>query len=283
MNATIWLGPVLQAQAEKCVGYDSTLVEPYLCYAPRQTGKAYCPDLAHGYVDANGRVLPMLLADHGVNVADVQNVYIGSFSAGFSIARQILMSDQDRALVRVVALADSSYSSGTNTNPDPTEGYVRYGLDCLKGDKLFIATASTNASGTNPSCADVLWAVANEIGRRSGQAPVVDASPLQSLDPPPVTTISCGPTVLFGNWGGQTRLAHNDHRDKLAPIVWSTLVNPWAESILKPPPGPPGPFVPVPGGGGGGGGGGGSDDSGVLILVAVAAAGFLGYQFLKKK
>lgn len=276
MNVTIWVGPVFQSHAEKCVGYDSTLVAPYECYAPARAGKVYCPNMARGYVDANGRVLPTLLADHGVDVKDVNNVYIGSFSAGFSVARQILMSDQDRALVRVVALADSSYSSGTNTNPDPTEGYVRYGLDCLKGDKLFVASASTNASGTNPSCADVLWAVAKEIGRRSGVAPVVDQSPLQNLDPPPVTTISCGPTVMFGNWGGQARLAHNDHRDRLAPVIWSQIVNPWAQRVLQ----PGRPPVPVPPGGGGSGGG--SSDNSAMVLIAVAAAGLIGYQLLKK-
>lgn len=230
MDVTIWLGPIHHPMADNCTAPGSTLLEPVLCY--EGSNGPQCPALASQFRDPSGRTLPRLLAAAGVDIADVTSVYLGSFSAGYTLAKQILGNQEDRTLVRVVTLADSSYSTGTPSAPVPIEPYVQYGLDVLAsgGSKLFIGTASTNVGAGKPTPAAVLFAIADAIASRGGAAVTRSAPALDALTPPPLESASIGQTIMFGNWGGQGRLAHNDHRDVLMPAIWQSIVDPWAKT-----------------------------------------------------
>lgn len=218
--AVAWLGPVSAAQVAGATvpGASTTYVT---CTGD---GSPDCSQIGASIgAKAGGSIVRGLLAQAGVPDGEL---IIGSFSAGHEIAKPALMSAADRALVRAVLLADSTYTTwadSSRTRPTPPEGYVRFALDALRGNKLFVATASHNPAGAYPSGYATLHAVKDEVESRSGvQFRRVSTLPGVSVQPEDVWQAGNVWLAVFG-----PSVSHGQHATQIAPMVWQGLLVPW--------------------------------------------------------
>lgn len=205
---------------------------------------------------------------------------IGSFSAGHEITKPALMAPEDRARVKAVMLADSTYSSWKDQAArivSPPEGYVRYALDVIQNpDKLFVATSSNGRTAPYPSGSETIRALKDEIEKRS----CLKFGEQSSL--PGVSTL---PPVDGGIWKlGNVWLAdfagayqHAQHATVLAPQIWRGLLNPWLNGSL-PASEPMVMACPAPMQERQASNGGLSPVGWVAVGVAALGAGYLGYR-----
>ena len=181
---------------------------------------------------AGGSIVRGLLAAAGVPNGEL---IIGSFSAGHEIAKPALMEPADRALVRAVMLADSTYTAWANQaagTAAPPEGYVRYALDAATSpDKLFVATASSVGIKYPSSVAGML-VLMSEVERRSGMK-FSQVSGLPGVTPAPLRAWRLG-NVWLCDYG--TSVPHGDHAMKLAPQAWRNVLMPFLGGAPAAPP-----------------------------------------------
>lgn len=266
---TLWTGPVANFQVPGCSLPGSTWPPSLNCWNPvagvtPPAGIVPCAQMVSANTDADGRLLPSLLRSRGLDFTQVDVVAMGSFSAGQKVISAVLASPADRALVKVVTLADSMFSSGTAASPVVPQAYLSYALDCLGSDRIFVATVSaapgdagTSAHPVLPSGSDVMKALVAEIEKRSGRkftvsGPAAGASGFgdttlklppvfAGITPAPQKLYSLG-SVLFADYG--MTVPHGEHASKLAPQVWRNVVIPWWTAAPAPPgPSPVGPPV----------------------------------------
>jgi hypothetical protein len=180
-----------------------------------------------------------MLASMGLKESDIDNLYLGAFSAGGSTLRHLLNHEKDRAMVRAVMLHDATY---THPSPAPIEPFVKYALDTVGTNKLMLATVSNSPNGQAGSGSDVLRETRKEIERRLGKS-FTQGGALPVSDQP-LTLHSLGPNVLFADYGGKGG-GHGYH-PKMAPEMWQQVLQPWLAGSGPAPPGPlpPGPVPP---------------------------------------
>lgn len=248
----IWFGPVNGQQvALATAGGDRAFVT---CTGDGSDGTPTCGTQADALADAQGRHLPNLLTRLGFPPDD--EVVGACFSAGGSAWKRILMSAADRQQTRALHLADGTYTQwrGDRT-PDPSEGFVLYGLDCLGGDRLFVATASASANKDLPNGVQTLRAIEDEIARRSGVA-FVETADIPGT-PPAQRVVSAG-GIVFAYYPD---IAHGAQATQLGPLAWQNIIAPWlAGDRVGPGPGTrPGLPAPAPEG-----------DAAFLAVAAVA-------------
>ena len=184
-------------------------------------GNPTCGQQADALVDADGRHLPNLLARLGLPPDD--EVAAACFSAGGSAWKRILMSRQDRQQTRVLHLADGAYTATSLPGgaPEPPEGFVLYGLDCLAGDRLFVATASGAPNKQYPSGIQTLRAIEDEIAARSGVS-FEEGGELPGLPPPERLARAGG--IIFCYY---PQFGHGEQATKLGGPVWQNVIEPW--------------------------------------------------------
>lgn len=265
MTAVAWLGPVSPALQVPDATLPGIAARAVTC---KGDGSPSCAQIAESWTDGSGRKLPNALRQLGLTEADLP-LYLGAFSAGGSAVKRLLLDSRDRAPVSAVHLADATYTDWAKPGqPLPPEGFVRFALDALAGNKLFVATASSSPNGSLPSGSQTLASMKAEIELRSG-APLVEGGTLPGLPVQPERLWrSPGGTVILADYAG--RISHGDHANKLAGPVWVHLVQPFAAGGVLPPspngggapPAPPPPVV-------------GSPDGGLGGVVAAALAGFV--------
>jgi hypothetical protein len=226
-RATIWLGPVSRAQIAGAVAPNSTL------YVVPGDGSTYFSTLAESWHTPDGRYLPGLLAKLGIPSGT--EIFVGSFSAGHGAVRKLLLDAQDRAEIRAVLLADSTYSSWTSsdrTAVTPVEGYVRFALDAIANpnEHLFLASASNSPNGEYPNGSDTLAATAGEVVARAGQPLGLITDFPAAIVPAPPTAGRIG-SAWFLDYAGV--VTHPEHATLLAPQIWANILNPW---LNRPPP-----------------------------------------------
>lgn len=215
-NLLSWLGPL---------GYNPSGVTPpdtvEYDVGCRHTGTGTCVQIADSWL-AGGRRLPGLIAASGLT--SVGDVYLGAYSAGGSIAKRLVEDPRDRARVRVMHLADATYTSewedASARRPPPIEGFVQYALEAAQGRCLLVATASPVPNGSWATGNENLQRLREEVEARSGRNFETVSLP---LTPAPSVAYQLGSVILAEY--PYTPLSHN--HQTLAPQVWSEIVMPW--------------------------------------------------------
>ncbi len=228
-KVVIWFGPVSYAMVKRATLVDADVFVligsgcPAGEGAPACQGSSYFSNLIEKYNDGH-RYLPKLLRSKGVNPDDAE-VYIGSFSAGHGAVKKLCMSADDRALIQVVSLADSTYCSWPNKIPQASEGYARMAVDAVTHPKLFVASASAwaDAAGNTPPGNACMLAIKDEVEKRVGML-FKEGGYWPLTDPTPAKVYQLGNCILadFGS-----RLSHPAHASLMAPQVWPSLVAMW--------------------------------------------------------
>lgn len=204
----IWHGPVNAAQSGQ---RDASYVT---CTGD---GKPSCAQMA----ESDGRDLGKLAAR--LRIPDGEPLILRAFSAGGHAWKRYLDNDSSRARVAAVTLADAVFETSEIAAP----GFVKFGVEAATGGKLFVATGSTgaNSTGTGAHYVGVLQAAIEQATGRK-------------FEPVDVPGLGRG-MRLGGNYffdlGSQ--YSHGEHATKVAPIVWSALVEPFiggARELAKP-------------------------------------------------
>jgi len=224
-RTTIWFGPVNLAQVKGSVLPSSTALN-LQC---KGDGAPSCAQTADAWL-ASGRRLPKAMAAlQQPPPAPGDELALGAFSAGGSVVKRLLLAPEDLAPVKVVTLADATYTDWQGPGiPVPPEGFVLYGLDVLAagGSKLFIATASSNAPISKgvalPSGSKTLESIRLAIEARSGQR--FSPTTIPGVSPAPVAAWRLG-NILFADY--QATVPHASHATVLAPQLWQQVVLPW--------------------------------------------------------
>jgi hypothetical protein len=235
-KAVIWIGPVSSAQvrAASIPDADQFIVIGGGCPAgqgdPSCQGSTYFSNLAEKYFDGT-RYLPKLLKAKGLDPNNTE-LYIGSFSAGHGAVKKWCMHPDDRALIKSVALADSTYCSWPNKVPQFAEGYVRMCVDAVTKPQLFIATSSSSQdpAGNTPAGDMCMMAIKKEVEKRTGLKFSESTHWPAGISPQPVTAYQLGNCIL-ADYG--PRLQHPQHATLLAPQVWPNLVTPWSRTPVE--------------------------------------------------
>jgi hypothetical protein len=175
------------------------------------------------------RYVPGMLRSKGIDPAGVDDLFIGSFSAGHGAVKKMLMGDADRAAVTAVMLADSTYSDwadAAHTVAVAPEGYVRFAMDCLREPKLFVATAGPTATAPYPTGWQTMDATRAEIEARAGRAFETASALPSSVSPQPDHWAGQLGSTLFAEYGS---IAHAEHATLLAPQLWQQILVPWLQ------------------------------------------------------
>lgn len=221
-RAVAWVGPVSAAQ----VAGATVPGAPVTIANCTGDGSPDCSQVGASIgASAGGSIVRGLLARAGVPDGEL---ILGSFSAGHEIAKPALMAASDRALVRAVLLADSTYTSWQSPGvPLPPEGYVRYVIDAIDKPQLFVATSRRSPIGQFPSSDDTVEAIRKEVERRTGrQFERVEGLPGVALAPETTYRLGNAWLAIYA-----PTLGHGEHATKLAPMVWQGMLVPWLAEV----------------------------------------------------
>jgi hypothetical protein len=98
--------------------------------------------LAGSFRDADGRILPRLLASRGLNASDYDKIAIAGFSAFHGLANPLLLSDGDS--IDAAILLDACFEG---TAAAPKAGYRDFAAKAARGEKLMVFLGSTGQNG----------------------------------------------------------------------------------------------------------------------------------------
>ena len=90
MDLVVWSGPVAKFQVPGAT-VPGAAEHFFGCTGDGFQGSAKCHNLANSWLDGDGRRIPRMLAAAGMSEADVDNLYLGAFSAGGSIVKRLLL------------------------------------------------------------------------------------------------------------------------------------------------------------------------------------------------
>jgi hypothetical protein len=200
----VWFGPVNVFQSRQSEARYVTCTG---------NGHPSCADQAVAHRSQLERLTDELHVDAGAPLV------LRAFSAGGSAVKRYLDDDGALTRVRVVTLADATYEVTPGT---AAPGFVRYGLQCAAGAKLFVATASASPNVVGGphamNGAASLAALQAEIERRSGRA----------FETVHVAGLGEGRRLgacWFFDFG--KAYSHEEHATVLAARVWHSVVEPY--------------------------------------------------------
>jgi len=253
----IWGGPVMAMNIAK-VRWMSPVTPLVVNHGPDGgIGSSSFSMLADSYRDAQGRILPNLLAKYGLKRSMFDRVAIAGFSAFHGLASPLLLADGDS--IDAAVLDDACFSNYASL---AKKGYVSFGARAARGERLMVMTTS---AGGGPS---VGYSTGYECGDASFAGAVAESgvSPEPYSPPVPVPVPISGKGQRAGDFfylNYNTDYAHGDHVHKLAVPVLDVFLAPY----LARPLGAPGPlhYPPVSPG-----------FSGAQILAGVGVAALIG-------
>lgn len=221
-DLVVWTGPVAPFQVPGATVEGAK--ELFITCRGDRGPHAYCPDIGEAL-----RGSPTALATR-VGVSQVGDLYLGAFSAGGSILKQLLESPDYRDATTAVLLSDATYTTGwddvAERIPPPIEGFVQYAVDVAKGpgDKLFIATASPMPNKNWATGVETLSAIRHEVERRTGRSfELLDG--FFDIEPQPARTYKLG-NVIFAEYAAEP-LGHG--HTIIAPQVWQEVLQEWVD------------------------------------------------------
>jgi hypothetical protein len=186
-----------------------------------------CGDIAESYRGSDGRILENLLAQKGYGRAsDWNQIALAGYSAGHNFMNRVLQSDGD--LIAAMVSIDACYSA---TDPPWTkQGYVDFGTEAAKGNKLMVlmATGASHGGQGYPSSSGSECAGAN-FDAAAAAAGVSPQVLLPGLKIPPTYAERAGELVLL-DYGTQTfsnQLPHFDAINLLSEDVLQTFLAPY--------------------------------------------------------
>lgn len=151
MDLLIWGGPVMRSNLDG-IDWGSTKprIEVFSSGPGGGIGSSSFAALAESMRDANGHVLPNLLASRGLRRDQFDKVAIAGFSAFHGLASALLDADAD--MIDAAFLLDACFSSVAPTSWTK-RGYVDFGARAAKRDKVLVYTASAGGGpgGQYPS------------------------------------------------------------------------------------------------------------------------------------
>jgi len=231
MNLLIWGGPVNKSNLASVALPEDTQVLVLNQGPDGGIGSSSFGLLAASYRDSSGRILPSLLAAHGLSRDSFDKVVLAGFSAFHGLAAALLETDAD--LVDGMVALDSCFSSpGALTKP----GYVRFANMAASGSKFFVLTAS--AGGGAGSGAAIGPGVPDySTGYECVLANVADAAP----EPMPPSDVPDGvpPPEAYYHSGGlfvldyRGRFTHGDHVNKIGPSILNGFLVPYLDGSLS--------------------------------------------------
>lgn len=230
----VWAGPV-NAQQVKGAEIPGAMLHFIPCTGD---GKPTCGDLAAGWKNADGRILPGLLAHLKMPspLPAGDELWAGAFSAGGQVWKRVMLDASDRAEITGALMADGGYEAGwadeKNKIAPFVESFVLYALDAIADGRVFVWTASNTANVSTlhpgtvyPAGDQVQDATRAEIERRSGLT-FEDVTDRQELWPwgahlrAPAHVWRLR-NVIFADYGGAYK--HPEHATMIAPEVWQSI------------------------------------------------------------
>jgi hypothetical protein len=216
-----WTGPVAQFQVPGATVPGAK--ELFITCEGMRGPNPYCPDIGEAL-----RSSPTALAARA-GVAELDELYLGAFSAGGSILKRLLATQAYRDATTAVMLSDATYTTGwvgdpADRNPPPIDGYVQYAVDVASGpgDKLFVATASPMPNKNWSTGVETLAAIRREVEARTGRTfDLLDD--FFGIEPQPERAYKLG-NVIFAEYPAEP-LGHG--HTKIAPQVWQQILQPW--------------------------------------------------------
>lgn len=222
VDYTIWFGPVFEGQVR-----DAVLGGSKLRVVQVKNNATAQPYLAR-WRNAAGDYIPGMLKDLKIDTTTLGSLFIGSFSAGHNLAKQVTRSVADRSMIRGLVLADSEQSGWADAKHVKAvipPGYLDFARDAATSDdKLFVSTAGTGTSSEYAPSSATMHDIVEKL--RSEGLSIQDGSDLvpSTFEPKPS---SIAGAKGFASLDYQGRIGHEDHVLKLAPLVWQQIVTPW--------------------------------------------------------
>lgn len=247
-DLVIWAGPVYDRQVSGATVPDA--VEKF--FQCRGDVSPRCSEVSWSVRDGDGRRLPSIAKAAKTTLEDTRDVFLGAFSAGGGLLRDIVGNETDRKLVRAMLLADATYSGAwtdqKNRIPLVNDFWLQWGEYLVNGDgrQLWIATASPSPNFNMASGVETLAEIRRQIELRIGKK-FKKLDGFFGIDPLPDVAYQLG-SVIFAEYPMEP-LGHGGHT-KIAPQVWQKIMWPWLERVRAgkdPWPSSELPHVPGPG------------------------------------
>lgn len=145
MDLLIWGGPVYGPGASPYPAGDVGNVQwerPTEVLTFSAEGSSANAALAESYRDADGRILPNMLASRGRSIGDYEQIAIAGFSAFHGAANLLLAADADS--IDAAVLLDACFE----TPGSPAKaGFVHFATLAANGDRLMVFSASGGQNG----------------------------------------------------------------------------------------------------------------------------------------
>ena len=141
MDLLIWGGPVFAPGSSPYPRGDVGKVQwenPTEIMTVSGDGSSHFANVAAQFLDANGRILPGLLASKGKRLDAYKSIAIAGFSAFHGLAAQLLKTDGD--IIDAAVLLDSCFSASPGY--EGKQGYVSFGKLAVAGERLMVMTSS---------------------------------------------------------------------------------------------------------------------------------------------
>jgi len=191
---------------------------------------SYFSGLADELRDSSGRILPTLVRRYaGIGIDQVEQIALTAYSAGHGLLNKVAAVDADRARLSAMVLDDATFSGFRDP---PKAGYVAFGIEAARGNKLLVATAS-NSGGANYLTGRKSWlAVWQAVQAATGRHP----KHVTPKAPAPAASGGwwrLGGSLYWGDYvvpgsadGYGNDYSHAQHHD-IAPLIWQAYLAPW--------------------------------------------------------
>jgi hypothetical protein len=252
-DLVVWTGPVAlyQVPGATVSPYPDPPLETSVGCTGDGSTPPKCSDAAWALRSAGGgSILEGMAKKVGTTLSEVQDVFVGAFSAGGGVVSRMLNIPHDRDRVKAVMLSDATYTAAwkdkKNRIPIVSQTIVDFAIQVASADEqLFVATASPSPNFEWATGVENLREYRRQIEEQTGwQFEQLDH--FYGIDPAPDAAYQLG-NVIFAEYPMKP-LGHG--HTSIADQVWQKILQPWldAQRQKEPPgPGPPGPQPPGPG------------------------------------
>ena len=229
-DLVIWSGPVNKAQVPGATVPDA--VEKFFICNGRDV-PPICSEVSWSFKDTDGRRLPTVAQLAGASLTDTRDIFLGAFSAGGAVLRDMTSHPEDRKLIRAMLLADGTYSGAWadqhNRIPLINDFWLQWGEYLANGDgkQMWVATASPSPNFAMANGVEVLQEIRRQIELKTGKT-FTKLDHFWGVDPGPTVAYQLG-SIIFAEYPLEP-LAHGGHA-KIAPQVWQKIMHPWLARI----------------------------------------------------
>jgi len=225
VDLVLFAGPVILRPEFSAINWHGRSVK---IVAVEGTGSTYFSELAEQLRDSSGRILPNLMRRYAGS-DNFDQVALTAFSAGHGLLNKVGAVAADRARLSAMVLDDACFSGYSDP---PKAGYVAFGLDATRGDKLMVVTAS-NSSGAGYQTGRSSWLQAwRAIQAQSGMSPVA-VSPHVPAPAARGGWWRLGGSLYWGDYvvpgsadNTGNDFSHEDHHN-IAPRIWQAYLAPY--------------------------------------------------------